>query len=252
MKRRTTLYAAIMMCMALTAVHAETASVAVAANFTAPMQVIAAKFEKETGHKIELAFGSSGKFFAQIKNGAPFQVFLSADDKKPKKLEEEGLTVPDSRFTYALGTLVLWSAKPDYVHTADAEQLLRQAAFEHLALASPKLAPYGAAAVDTMQSLGLLDALQPKFVLGENVSQTYQFIATGNAQLGFVALSQVIKDGKIAEGSGWIVPADLHSPIRQDAVLLAIGRDNSAAQALMDYLKSTQAAAIIQSYGYRL
>lgn len=232
--------------------RAETVSVAVAANFTAPMQAIAVEFEKTTGYKAELAFGSSGKFFAQIKNGAPFQVFLSADDKKPKKLEEDGLAVAGSRFTYALGSLVLWSAEPGYLDAADAKRILRQATFEHLALASPKLAPYGAAAIETLQNLKLLEALRPKFVLGENVSQTYQFIATGNAQLGFVALSQVIKDGTIGTGSGWIVPAELHSPIRQDAVLLTNGKNSSAAKALMDYLKSEQATIIIKSYGYRL
>ncbi|MDD5366046.1 MAG: molybdate ABC transporter substrate-binding protein [Gallionellaceae bacterium] len=231
-------------------VHADEIQVAVAANFTAPMKAIAAEFEKDTGHKASLAFGASGKFYAQIKNGAPFQVFLSADDEKPAKLEQEGLAVPGSRFTYAIGTLVLWSAKPGFVDAKG--EVLKKGNFEHLALASPKLAPYGAAAVEVMDKLGLTASLQPKFVQGENIAQTQQFIVTGNAELGFVALSQVMKDGKVSEGSAWVVPANLHTPIRQDAVILANGKGNAAAEALMKYLKSAKAAAIIKSYGYAL
>lgn len=229
---------------------ADEIQVAVAANFTAPMKAIAAEFEKDTGHKAQLAFGSSGKFYAQIKNGAPFQVFLSADDEKPAKLEQEALAVPGSRFTYAIGTLVLWSAKPGFVDAKG--EVLKKGNFEHLALASPKLAPYGAAAVEVMDKLGLTASLQPKFVQGENIAQTQQFVVTGNAELGFVALSQVMKDGKVSEGSAWIVPANLHTPIRQDAVILARGKGNAAAEALMKYLKSAKAAAIIKSYGYTL
>ncbi|MDD4880771.1 MAG: molybdate ABC transporter substrate-binding protein [Gallionellaceae bacterium] len=231
-------------------VHADEIQVAVAANFTAPMKAIAAEFEKDTGHKASLAFGASGKFYAQIKNGAPFQVFLSADDEKPAKLEQEGLAVPGSRFTYAIGTLVLWSAKPGFVDAKG--EVLKKGNFEHLALASPKLAPYGAAAVEVMDKLGLTASLQPKFVQGENIAQTQQFIVTGNAELGFVALSQVMKDGKVSEGSAWVVPANLHTPIRQDAVILANGKGNAAAEALMKYLKSAKAAAIIKAYGYAL
>ncbi|WP_022950155.1 molybdate ABC transporter substrate-binding protein [Methylohalobius crimeensis] len=236
--------------MTATIGHAETVNVAVATNFTAPMRAIAEVFEQATGHRLKLAFGSSGKLFAQIQNGAPFQVFLSADGVKPEKLERAALTVPGSRFTYALGTLVLWSATPGFVD--DKGEILTQGDFKHLALANPKLAPYGASAIETMAALGVKNQLNPKLVLGENVSQTYQFVATGNAELGFVALSQVIKDGRIAEGSAWIVPAELHSPIRQDAVLLASGKDNAAAQALVDYLKSGKAAAVIRNYGYGL
>lgn len=248
MNRIVSLFAGVILSMAVPGVHAETVSVAVAANFTAPMNAIAAEFEKDTGHKALLAFGSSGKFFAQIQNGAPFQVFLSADTSKPEKLEQMGLVVPGTRFTYALGSLVLWSAKAGFVDAEGA--LLKQGRFEHLALASPKLAPYGAAAIETMEKLGAISALQPKFVLGENVAQTYQFIATGNAELGFVALSQVIKDGTVGEGSAWIIPAELHSPIRQDAVMLKFGKDNAAAKDLIEYLKSAKAADIIKSYGY--
>ncbi len=230
--------------------RADEVQVAVAANFTAPMNAIAAEFAKDTGHKANLAFGSSGKFYAQIKNGAPFQVFLSADDEKPAKLEQEGMTVPGSRFTYAIGTLVLWSAKPGFVDAKG--EVLKKGNFTHLAIASPKLAPYGVAAVETMEKLGLMAAVQPKLVQGENIAQTQQFVITGNAELGFVALSQVMKDGKVSEGSAWVVPANLHTPIRQDAVILANGKGNAAAEALMKYLKSAKAAAIIKSYGYAL
>ncbi len=224
--------------------------VAVAANFTAPMQTIAADFEKDTGHKAQLAFGATGKFYAQIKNGAPFEVLLAADDETPAKLEKEGLAVSGSRFTYAIGQLALWSAKPGYVD--DKGEVLKQGAFAHLALANPKLAPYGAAAVETLTRLGLLGSVESRFVQGENIAQTYQFISTGNAELGFVALSQVMKDGKVATGSAWIVPATLHTPIRQDGVILAKGKDNAAAEALMKYLKGDKARAIIKGYGYGL
>jgi molybdate transport system substrate-binding protein len=222
--------------------------VAVAANFTAPMRRIAASFEQATGHKAQLAFGSTGKFYAQIRNGAPFDVLLAADDETPVRLEKEALAVAGSRFTYSIGQLALWSAKPGYV---DAEgTVLRQGAFRHLALANPKLAPYGAAAVETLDKLGLLAALQPKFVQGENIAQTFQFVSTGNAELGFVALSQVVEGGKLKSGSAWVVPSSLHAPIRQDAVLLARGKDNPAALALLQYLKEDEARAIIKAYGY--
>lgn len=228
--------------------HAAEVNVAVAANFTAPMKQIAAEFKKETGHKAALAFGSSGKFYAQIKNGAPFQLFLSADDEKPAQLEKDGLTVPGSRFTYAIGTLVLWSPKPGFVDGNG--EVLSKGHFSKLAIASPKLAPYGAAAIEVLTKQGLLKTATPKFVQGENISQTFQFVSTGNAELGFVALSQVIKDGKISSGSAWIVPDTMHSPIRQGAVLLATGKDNAAARALLGYLKSDKAKKIIRSYGY--
>lgn len=244
--------ALVLLTLSPTSILAETISVAVAANFTAPMQQIAAEFSKDTGHKTELAFGSSGKFFAQIKNGAPFQVFLSADDKKPVNLEDAGLTVPGTRFTYALGSLVLWSADTKLISANDGANVLKQDVFQHLALANPKLAPYGSAAVETLQALNVYEDIQTKLVMGENVAQTYQFIATGNAQLGFIALSQIIKAVEIKQGSAWVVPADLHHPIRQDAVILASGAGNSAATALMDYLKSDKAAAIIKAFGYQL
>lgn len=230
--------------------QAATTLVAVASNFTKPMTEIAAAFEKATGHNANLSFGSSGKFVAQLENGAPFEVFLSADDKNPNKLEQDGFTVPGSQFTYAVGKLVLWSAAPSLV---DAQgKILSAGGFKHLALADPKLAPYGAAAVETLQKLGIFDTLQPLFVLGENIAQTQQFISTGNAELGFVALSQVIEKGKISNGSGWIVPQELHTPILQNAVLLKTGAENPAAPALLQFLKSPEALAIISKYGYDL
>ena len=228
--------------------HAGTVSVAVAANFTAPMQKIAAAFEADTGHKAELSFGATGKFDAQITHGAPFQVLLSADDTTPARLEREGKAVAHSRFTYAIGTLVLWSAQPG---TVDAKgDVLKSGDFKHLAIANPKLAPYGAAALQVMEKLGVATALQPRLVQGENIAQTFQFVSTGNAQLGFLALSQVMADGKIRSGSAWQVPASLHEPIRQDAVLLMPGKDSAAASALLTYLRGSKARAIIQSYGY--
>jgi len=227
---------------------AEEVQVAVAANFTAPMQQIAAEFEKDTGHKAVLSFGATGKFYAQITNGAPFEVFLAADDETPAKLEKELLIAPHTRFTYAIGKLVLWSAKPDMVD--DKGDVLKKGDFKHLSLANPKTAPYGAAGIETLKKLGLHDTLQAKFVQGDNISQAHQFIATGNAELGFVALSQVYKDGKITSGSAWIVPAKFYSPIRQDAVVLAKAKNKPAALALADYLKSEKAKAIIKTYGY--
>jgi len=246
----TPLLAGLILAIPSLTVQAAEGQVAVAANFTAPMQKIAAEFEKDTGHKALLSFGATGKFYAQIKNGAPFQVFLAADDKTPAKLETEGDTVPGSRFTYAIGTLVLWSAKPGYVD--DQGKVLKKGQFKHLAIASPKTAPYGAATVETLMKLGLLESIQPKFVTGENISQTYQFIVTENAELGFVALSQVMVDGQLTSGSAWIVPVNLHEPIRQDAVILAKGKDQPVAKELVDYLKGKKATAIIQSYGYAL
>ena len=238
--------------LALSAGPAQAAQVlvAVAANFTAPMKTIAAEFTRDTGHQTKLAFGGSGKFYAQIRNGAPFQMFLSADDETPAKLVQEGMAMADSRYTYAIGTLVLWSAQPGYVDAKG--EVLKNGQFNKIALANPKLAPYGKAAVEVLTGMGLLDTLAPKFVQGENIAQTWQFASTGNAELGFVALSQVMKDGKIGSGSGWIVPAKLHTPIRQDAVILATGKGNPAAEALMKYLKSDKAKAIIKAYGYDL
>lgn len=223
-------------------------AVAVAANFAAPVQRIAQAFEQETGHKVRLSLGSTGHFYAQIRHGAPYDVLLAADDETPLKLVQEGLAVPDSRFTYAIGRLVLWSQQPDWVDGQG--QVLRSGKFQKLAMANPKLAPYGAAAQEVMQRMGVWSALQSRVVQGESIGQAYQFVATQNAPLGFVALSQVWLDGKVREGSAWIVPADWHTPLQQDAVGLVRGRDNAAAQAWMRHLKSDKARAIIRSYGY--
>jgi molybdate transport system substrate-binding protein len=236
--------------------RADDVQVAVAANFTAPMQRIADEFAKDTGHHAVLAFGATGKFYAQIKNGAPFEVLLAADATTPTQLEQEGAAVAGSRFTYAIGKLVLWSAKPgltDAMGTPVAMgEVLRKGSFEHLAIANPKVAPYGAAAIDVLTRLKLLESLAPKFVQGENIAQTYQFVATGNAELGFVALSQVTVNGKIDGGSAWVVAQELYQPLRQEAVVLTAGKGKSGAAALMEYLKGAQAKAVIRSYGYTL
>ncbi|WP_434557571.1 molybdate ABC transporter substrate-binding protein [Pseudomonas sp. Z4-20] len=229
--------------------QAEEVQVAVASNFTAPMQAIASDFEKDTGHKLTAAFGATGQFYTQIKNGAPFEVFLAADDTTPARLESEGDALKGSRFTYAIGTLALWSAKAGYVDSAG--QVLRDNAFQHLSIANPKAAPYGLAATQVLEKLGLTAHVKNKIVEGQNITQAYQFVSTGNAELGFVALSQVYKDGKLASGSAWVVPPELHDPIKQDAVILGKGRDNPAALALLEYLKGPKAAAIIQAYGYQ-
>ncbi|MEW6163823.1 MAG: molybdate ABC transporter substrate-binding protein [Pseudomonadota bacterium] len=224
--------------------------VAVAANFTAPMKRIAAAFEQATGHRAVLAFGSTGKLYAQIKNGAPFEVLLAADDETPGKLGKEGAAVAASQFTYARGKLALWSAKPAICDAG--VEVLKRGGFDHIALASPKLAPYGAAAVEAMRALGVHDALAPKFVTAENIGQAFQYVKSGNALLGFIALSQVMQDGQIVAGSAWVLPADLYRPIRQDAVILANGKGKPAAAALMQFLRGEQARAVIRSYGYDL
>ncbi|MNQ84067.1 Molybdate-binding periplasmic protein precursor [compost metagenome] len=229
---------------------ADEVQVAVAANFTAPIQAVAKNFEADTGHKLVSAFGATGQFYSQIKNGAPFEVFLAADDNTPAKLEAEGDTVKGSRFTYAIGTLALWSAKPGYIDANG--QVLKDNHYRHLAIANPKAAPYGLAATQVLDKLNLTEATKAKLVEGQSITQAFQFVSTGNAELGFVALSQIYKDGKVTGGSAWIVPAQLHDPIKQDAVILNKGKDNPAAKALVDYLKGPKAAAIIKSYGYEL
>ena len=232
---------------AASALAAET-QVAVAANFSVPMQQIAASFERETGHKAVLAFGSTGAFYAQIGNAAPFDVFLAADGTTPVRLESDGLAVPGSRFTYAVGRLALWSASADVVD--DRGDILRSGKVGRLAIANPKLSPYGGAAAQVLERMGVAGALRDKWVQGENIAQTYQFVASGNVAVGFVALSQVYAQGGIKAGSGWIVPQALHDPIRQDAVLLARGKDNAAAVALMRFLRSDAARRVIADHGY--
>ena len=229
--------------------QADEVQVAVAANFTAPIQAIAADFEKDTGHTLVTSFGATGQFYTQIKNGAPFEVFLSADDTTAQKLESEGDTVKGSRFTYAIGTLALWSAKDGYVDRNG--KVLSDIQYQHLSIANPKSAPYGLAATQVLARLDLSDKVKARIVEGQSITQAYQFVSTGNAELGFVALSQIYKDGKVISGSAWIVPADMHDPIKQDAVILIKGKDNPAAKALVDYLKGPKAAAVIKSYGYQ-
>ena len=238
------------MCSSVFTSQAAEVKVAVAANFTASMQKIAAAFAQDTGHQAVLAFGSTGKFYAQIKNGAPFELLLAADAETPARLTREGQGVAGTRHTYAIGRLALWSREPGLVDEAGA--VLRTGHFKRLALADPKLAPYGAAAVKVMTGLGLIGTLVPRLVQGQSIAQAYQFAATGNAELGFVALSQVFSDGKLKEGSVWVVPAHLHAPLRQDAVLLKPGQGQPAATALLAYLRGDKARAIIRSFGYDL
>ena len=230
-------------------VQAGDVQVAVAANFTAPIQAIAKDFEKDTGHRLIEAYGATGQFYTQIKHGAPFEVFLAADDTTPEKLEKEGDVVPGSRFTYAVGTLALWSADKALIDGTDKALLANH--YTHLSIANPKAAPYGLAATHVLAKLGLTDKVKEKIVEGQNITQAYQFVSTGNAELGFVALSQIYKDGNITSGSAWIVPGTMHAPIKQDAVILKKGDHNAAAQALVDYLKGPKAGAIIQSFGYQ-
>ncbi len=216
---------------------------AVAANFTAAMKEIAANYQKASGDKVLLSFGSTGKLYAQIKNGAPFDLFLAADQRRPKLLVASGDA--DGRFTYAVGKLVLWSAKPGLVDGKG--EVLKHGAFAKLAIANPKTAPYGAAAMEVIDHLGLAAVLTPKLVRGDSIAQTQQFVATENAELGFVAKAQVVLQ---PGGSRWEVPQSLYSPIRQDAVLLKRGEGNGAAKAFLAYLKGPAAKAVIEKYGY--
>ena len=234
---------------------AEEVTVAVAANFAAPMQKIAQAFEQDTGHKALLAFGATGKFYAQIKNGAPFAVLLSADDETPARLEKEGVAIAGTRFTYAIGRLALWSKNPSLVD--DKGQVLLSNAtdknsFKKIAIADPKLAPYGAAAIEVLGRMDALDKLTPKLVQGDSIGQAFQFVMTENAELGFVALSQISIDGRITQGSAWVVPQNLYTPLKQDAVLLPLGKNSAAALALMKYMRTDRAQAIIRAYGYTL
>lgn len=258
MKTPAQLFALVLLCMIFTHSPAAEITVAAASNFTAPMNVLTAEFERASGHKVKLAFGSSGKLYAQIKNGAPFQILFSADQAKPLALEEAGLTVPGSRFTYAIGSLVLWSPRMD-LKDEDLKQLMSGKSMggksmdgklmdRKLALANPRLAPYGAAAVDVLTNLGLEEKTRANWVRGENIAQTFQFVDSGNADVGFVSLSQVMENGKITKGSAWLIPPELYRPIRQDAVLLS--PDDPAARAFLTFMRSVQARNIIRSFGY--
>ena len=226
-------------------------SVAVAANFAAPAQMLAAEFARTTGHKAVVSVGSSGKIYAQIKNAAPYDFFMSADAQTPAKLESEGWAVVGSGFTYATGRLVLWSMNPQLVDPEGADlRLGGHIKFDKIALADPKLSPYGLAAEQVMQKLGVYELLKSKFVHGENIAQTYQFVATQNAQIGFVALSQVWLQGRLKEGSAWQVPSHLHSPIRQDAIMLKKAKENPAAAAWAAFIQTEKAKVIIRNFGY--
>jgi molybdate transport system substrate-binding protein len=226
------------------AANAADTNVAFAANFTEPAKEIAQLFQSKTGDRAILSFGATGQFYTQITQAAPFQVFLSADQSTPKKLVDEGLGVAESLFTYAVGKLVLFSTNATIV---TGEQTLRDGKFNKIAIADPATAPYGTAAVEVMKALSVYDALASKIVQGSNIAQTFQFVETGNAELGFVALSQVIEK---RGGSRWIVPANLYSPIRQDAVLLRSGADSQAAKAFLAFMKGPEAAKVIEKFGY--
>ncbi len=232
------------------AAHATEAQVAVAANFAEPIKAIAAVLHKTTGHTLKIATGASGAFYTQIKNGAPFDVFLSADNERPEMLEKDGLAQPGTRFTYATGKLVLWSVKPGRVDGLGA--VLKAANLGKVAHANPKTAPYGTAALQVLDKLGLRDTLRPKLVQGESIGQTFNFVKTGNADVGFVALSQVIEGGTLKEGSMWVIPQASYAPIRQDAVLLKKGAGNEAAKALLKLLQSPNIKDLIRSHGYEI
>ncbi len=232
-----------------TLVSATEIRVAVAANFAQTLKEIATVFEKDTGHKVALTQGSTGKLYAQISQGAPFDVLLSADDETPEKLVREGKAVAGTQFTYAVGRLALWSPKSDLVD--DGGQVLKTDKFRFIAIANSRVAPYGRAAVQVMQKLGVLNVIEPRVVQGESITQTFQFVSTGNAQLGFVALSQILENGKIKSGSAWIVPENMHEALKQDAVLLNSAKDNAAATALLSFLKSEKAKKIIAAHGYQ-
>lgn len=229
-------------------VQADEVSVAVAANFAGPLAKIGDGFTAATGHTLKVSSGATGKFYSQIVAGAPFEVLIAADDETPRKLVAEGYAVTGSNVTYAIGKLVLWSAQPGYVD--DQGAVLTTGTYAHLAIANPKLAPYGRAGTEVLKARGLGEAIAPKLVTAESIAQAYQFVATGNAELGFVALSQVAVPGKPVTGSYWLVPPSLYGEIRQDAVLLKTGEKNPAAVALLAYLKSPAAKTVIQSWGY--
>ncbi len=225
-------------------VQAAETNVAVAANFAEAAREIARRFEAATGHRAILSFGSTGQLFTQIAQEAPFEVLLSADEERPRRAIEQGLAVAESRFTYAIGRLALYGRDPG---VAAGEEALRAGRFEKIAIANPATAPYGAAAIEAMRRLGVHDALARKIVQGNDVGQAYQFVETGNAELGFVALSQIAaRPG----GSRWIVPAALHAPIRQDAVLLSRGARSEAARAFLEFLRTPGARAVLEQYGY--
>ncbi|MEW8626758.1 MAG: molybdate ABC transporter substrate-binding protein [Candidatus Thiodiazotropha sp.] len=233
--------------LSVTSVEAEEVKLAIAANFTDVARILAERFEQQTGHTTKISYGSTGKLYSQIEHGAPFEVFLAADRERPEKAENEGLAIAGSGFVYAQGKLVLWSLKSALFEQG--ERYLSGGDFRHLAIANPKTAPYGMAAKQVMQHLGLLEQIRPKLVQGDSIAQTFQFVATGNADAGFVALAQ-IKAWQGKSGSLWEIPNSYYAPIDQAAVLLKKGRHNPAAHAFLDFLKSGEAKQLIQTYGY--
>jgi molybdate transport system substrate-binding protein len=232
-------------------VFAGEVTVAVASNFLNPFKQLIPVFQKQSGHTVRTVSGSTGKLYAQIIHGAPFDIFLAADSERPRLLEKSGHAVSATRFTYAQGKIVLWSADPRRI-VEDGKSILLRQNFKHLALANPKTAPYGKAADTTLKRLNLWKPVLSTLVQGENISQTFQFVATGNAEIGFVALSQILDPRMKIQGSQWIVPEHLYDAIDQDAVLLAGGESQAAARALLQFLKSEPARKLIQSYGYGL
>jgi len=243
-RRLTVLLAAAVAALLAVAAQAGEARIAVAANFADAAREIGRAFERATGHRAIYSFGATGQLYTQIDQGAPFAVFLAADRARPRKAEAEGLAVPGTRFTYASGRIVLFSLEPGL---ARGVETLKEGAFSRLAIANPTTAPYGAAAVEALQALGVYEALKPRLVYGNNIAQAYQFVATGNAELGFVALSQIAGHD---EGSRWLVPESLHAVIAQDAVLLKAGDDNAAAHAYLDFLRGPEANAVKARFGY--
>jgi molybdate transport system substrate-binding protein len=236
------------MMLGAAAAHAGEVQVAVAANFAGPLARIAEGYTAATGHTVKVSAGATGKYYSQIVAGAPFEVLIAADNETPKKLIAKGHAVAGSNFTYAIGKLVLWSAQPGFVD--DQGAVLAAGKFAHLAIANPKIAPYGAAGLEVIKARGLTDAITPKLVTAESIAQAQQFVASGNAELGFVALAQVAAPGKLVLGSYWLVPPSLYGEIRQDAVLLKVGEKSAAAVALLAYLKTAPAKAVIQAHGY--
>ncbi len=222
--------------------------VAVASNFAAPMERLVPLFQKESGHTVKISSGASGKLYAQIKGGTQFDVFLSADEELPKQLAQEGLAVGGSRFVYATGRLVLWSAQSDLVDEKGA--VLNKGNFNMLAIPNPRFSPYGVAAKETLTKLTMWNAIQEKLTKGENVAQAYQLAATEKADLALIALSQVMRDGKVSTGSWWLVPAELHNPIHQGAVQLSGAKDPEAAKAFLAFLKGEKARAVMRGFGY--
>jgi molybdate transport system substrate-binding protein len=227
--------------------HAEEITIAVAANFNFAMEELVTAFETESGHKVNVAYGSSGRLYAQIVNGAPYQLFFSADQEKPQALVEEGLAEESNHFTYAVGTLLLWWLESD----KDIYEVLNNGSLERIAIANPRVAPYGKAAMQVLESLGLVEQYENRLVMGENVSQVYQFTATGNTEAGFIALSQISQFDNPLLGTGWIVPPQLHEPIYQDVVLLKNAENNLVAKAFLDFIKGEQAKTIIDRFGYK-